>query len=65
MRNYQAILTAVCGFGTMYFIVIGTAQRYVHFAGVENEIGCATFAGLIGIGGLIGIDYRKLLNGLN
>lgn len=65
MRNYQAILTAVCGFGMSYSIVIGKAQQYIHFAAIENEIGCATFAGLIGIGGLIGIDYRKLWNGLN
>jgi len=65
MRNYQAILIALCGFGMSYSIVIGKAQQYIHFAAIENEIGCATFAGLIGIGGLIGIDYRKLLNGLN
>lgn len=65
MKNYQAILIAVGGFYVMYSILFGIAQQYVHFAGIENELGCAVIAGMLGVGGLIGIDYRKLLQSLN
>lgn len=65
MKNYQAILTAVCSFYVFFGILNGTIQEYIYFAGPLNEVGCAVIAGTMGIGGLIAIDYRKLLKSLN
>ena len=64
MKNYQAILTAVCSFYIFFGILDGTIQNYIHFAGPLNEIGCATIAATMGVMGVIGVDYKKLLNGL-
>jgi len=53
--NFKILAMAVgsfaVGLGTMY----GVVQNYVHFAGVENEMGFAFFAFMIGILGLFGI----------
>jgi hypothetical protein len=53
--NFKMLAMAVgsfaVGLGTMY----GVVQNYVHFAGVENEMGFAFFAFMIGILGLFGI----------
>jgi hypothetical protein len=48
-----------------YWILNGTAQKYVYFAGELNELGCAVIALTMGTLSLFGIDYKKLLNGLN
>lgn len=64
MKNYQAILTAVCSFYIFFGIMDGTIQNYIHFAGPLNEMGCAVIAATMGVLGVIGIDYKKLLNGL-
>lgn len=64
MKNYQAILTAVFSFYIFFGILNGTIQNYIHFAGTLNEIGCAVIAGTMGVIGVIGVDYKKLLNGL-
>ena len=47
----MAVGSFAVGLGTMYAVV----QNYVHFAGVENEMGFAFFAFMIGILGLFGI----------
>ena len=39
------------GLGTMH----GVVQNYIHFAGVENEMGFAVLAFMLGILGLFGI----------
>jgi hypothetical protein len=53
--NFKMLAMAVgsfaVGLGTMY----GVVQNYVHFAGVENEMGFAFFAFMIGMLGLFGI----------
>jgi len=53
--NFKMLAMAVgsfaVGLGTMY----GVVQNYVHFAGVENEMGFAFFAFMLGILGLFGI----------
>jgi len=53
--NFKMLAMAVgsfaVGLGTMY----GVVQNYVHFAGVENEMGFAFFAFILGILGLFGI----------
>ena len=64
MKNYQAILTAVCSFYVFFGIMDGTIQKYIYFAGPLNEVGCAVIAGTMGVCGLIAIDYRKLLQSL-
>ena len=47
----MAVGSFAVGLGTMY----GVVQNYVHFAGVENEMGFAFFAFILGILGLFGI----------
>ena len=64
MKNYQAILTAVCSFYIFFGIMDGTIQKHIYFAGPLNEMGCAVIAATLGVLGVIGIDYKKLLNGL-
>lgn len=53
--NFQMLAMAVgsfaVGIGTMH----GVVQNYVHFAGVENEMGFAVLAFMLGILGLFGI----------
>ena len=53
--NFKMLAMAVgsfaVGLGTMY----GVVQNHVHFTGVENEMGFAFFAFMIGILGLFGI----------
>jgi hypothetical protein len=65
MKNYQIILTSVLSFTVAYWIMNGTAQKYVHFAGELNELGCTVIALTMGILSLIAVDYKKLINGLN
>jgi len=47
----MAIVSFAIGIGTMY----GVVQNYIHFAGVENEMGFAVLAFMLGILGLFGI----------
>lgn len=65
MKNYQIILTAIISFGVAYSIMAGIAQQYVYFAGPLNELGCTVIALTMGTLCVFGIDYKKLLNGLN
>jgi hypothetical protein len=64
MKNYQAILMAVGGIGLAVATMMGELQKVIPFAGVANEMGF-TFAGMImGILGIVAIDYRKLIKAL-
>tara|TARA_S200002703_G_scaffold119972_1_gene105746 strand:+ start:152 stop:352 length:201 start_codon:yes stop_codon:yes gene_type:complete len=47
----MAVGSFAVGLGTMY----GVVQNYIHFAGVENEMGFAVLAFMLGILGLFGI----------
>jgi len=64
MKNYQAILMTVVGIGISILTMKGTIQQYIHFQGVANEMALAVIGLMLGLMGLIGIDYKKLLNGL-
>jgi hypothetical protein len=65
MKNYQIILTSLLSFFVAFSILNGTAQQYVHFAGIENELGCAVIALTMGVLSLIGLDWKGFFNYLN
>ena len=65
MKNYQIILTAVVSFFVAFTILNGTAQQYVHFAGIENELGCAVIALTMGVLSTYAIDWKSFLTFLN
>ena len=54
----------VVGIGISILTMKGTIQQYIHFQGVANEMALAVIGLMLGLMGLIGIDYKKLLNGL-
>ena len=64
MKNYQAILMTVVGIGISIFTMNGTIQNHIHFEDVLNEMAFAVVGLMIGLLGLIAIDYTKLLKGL-
>lgn len=64
MKNYQAILLVMAGFGLGIGTMAGKVQSVIHFAGVANEMGFAFMGILIGVCGLMAIDYRKLVKAL-
>ncbi len=64
MKNYQAILTTIVGFSICILTMKGTIQQYITFQGVANEMAFAVMGLMLGLMGLIGIDYKKLLKGL-
>jgi len=64
MKNYQAILMTVVGIGIGILTMKGTIQQYISFQGVANEMAFAVMGLMVGLMGLIGIDYKKLLKGL-
>ena len=61
MKNYQIILTAIGSFLVGVSILNGTAQQYVHFAGPENELGCAVIALTMGTLCIFGLDWKGFL----
>ena len=65
MKNYQAILLVMVGFGLGIGTVAGKVQSVIHFAGAANEMGFTFMGILIGMCGLFAINYRKLLKGLS
>lgn len=65
MKNYQILLTSFLSFLVAYWILNGTAQQYVYFAGELNELGCTVIALTMGFLSLFAVDYKKLINGLN
>jgi hypothetical protein len=64
MKNYQAILMIIIGFGLSIGTMNGFVQTYIGFAGVDNEMAFSFMGMMIGTLGIVGIDYNKLLNGL-
>lgn len=64
MKNYQAILISVVSYVIAYWILNGTAQKYVHFAGELNEIFTFIIAFTMGTLSLFAIDYKKLIKAL-
>lgn len=64
MKNYQVILTSVVSFLIAYWIMDGTAQQYVHFAGELNELFCCVIALTMGTLSLFAIDYKKIIKAL-
>tara|TARA_Y100000389_G_scaffold127548_1_gene124863 strand:- start:448 stop:645 length:198 start_codon:yes stop_codon:yes gene_type:complete len=64
MKNYQAILMTVVGIGISILTMNGTIQQYITFQGVANEMAFAVIGLMLGLMGLIGVDYKKLLKGL-
>lgn len=64
MKNYQALLMIIIGFGLGIQTLNGVIQMYIPFAGVKNEIAFAFVGILMGTLGIFAIDYKKLLNGL-
>ena len=65
MKNWQIILTSLISFTIAYWIMNGTAQKYVYFAGELNELGCTVIALTMGILSLFAIDYKKIFKALN
>ena len=65
MKNYQAILIAVCSFTIFFNVMNGTIQKYIPFDGTLNEIAVSVISLSIGMLGVIVIDYKKLLIALN
>jgi len=65
MKNYQILLTAIGSFFVGVSILNGTAQQYVHFAGPENELGCAVIALTMGTLCIFGLDWKGLVSYLN
>ena len=64
MKNYQAILMIIIGFGLSIGTMNGFVQKYIGFAGVDNEMAFSFMAMLIGTLGIFAVDYKKLLIGL-
>jgi hypothetical protein len=60
MKNGTILLTSIVSFGVAYSIMMGTAQKYVHFAGELNELGCTVIALTMGIISLYGLDWKGL-----
>jgi len=64
MKNYQALLMTIIGFVITYGTMNGTIQNYISFAGVKNEMTLALLGMMVGIGGILSIDYKKILKAL-
>ena len=64
MKNYQALLMIIAGVGLVIGMLNGTIQNYIGFADVLNEIMFTFVGGMIGLMGIIGMDYKKILKAL-
>ena len=64
MKNYQAIALVLVGFTLGVQTMNGVLQSYIHFAGMKNEIAFTFTSLMIGVLGLVSINYRKLIKGL-
>ena len=64
MKNYQALLMIVIGFGLGIGTMNGTIQNYIHFVGVENEMAFSFVGIMMGVLGIFAIDYKKILKAL-
>jgi len=64
MKNYQAILLSVASSVLVIKTLNGSILKYMHFAGVLNEMAFAFIMFLLTIAGLTAIDYKKLIKSL-
>jgi hypothetical protein len=60
MKNYQAIFVTVGGFSTTFNTMNGTAQQYINFTDHLNELAFTCIGVMLGIIGLVSIDYKKI-----
>ena len=65
MKNYQVLLTSIGSLFVSITILNGTAGELVHFAGPENELGCAVIALTMGTLSLFGLDWKGFIKYLN
>jgi hypothetical protein len=65
MKNYQAILLSIFGFGISYGMVYGQIQNVIPFNNVLSEMVVFILGFMCGIGGLLSINYIKLVKSLN
>jgi hypothetical protein len=65
MKNYQILLTSILSFFVGITILNGMAGEWVHFAGPENELGCAVIALTMGTLSLFGLDWKGFIKYLN
>ena len=61
MKNYQSIILTILGFGLGYLTMSGTIQQYIHFSDVLNEMAFCVLGLVLGVLGLISVDYKKLI----
>ena len=54
----------IAGVGLVIGMVNGTIQNYIGFADVLNEIIFTILGGMILFGGIVGMDYKKILKAL-
>ena len=54
----------IAGVGLVIGMVRGTIQNYIGFADVLNEIMFTFVGGMIGLMGIVGMDYKKILKAL-
>ena len=55
---------AVGGIGLAVATMMGELQKVIPFAGVANEMGFAFIGMMMGVLGIVAIDYRKLIKAL-
>lgn len=65
MKNYQIILTSAISGWVFWGITFGPIPNWIHFAGPENELGCAVIAGTMSILSFFCIDWKGFVQYLN
>lgn len=48
MSRLQLALISILSFGLAILLMMGIPQKFIHFAGPDNEIGCCFIAYLMG-----------------
>lgn len=64
MKNYEAIFVTVGGFSTAFNTMNGTVQQYINFTNPLSELAFASIGVMLGIIGLVSIDYKKIYKAL-
>ena len=65
MKNWKLILIVIVNFVVVYSMFKGNLQLVINFNNEISEMAFTVFSMMCGIFSLIGIDYKKLANGLN
>ena len=65
MKNWKLILIVIVNFVVVYLMFKGNLQLVINFNNEISEMAFTAFSIFCGIFSLIGIDYKKLANGLN